>query len=153
MARKSYGYGIVHHYLNWWLWQLVRLVFIIKSYDITVYKSKMSPTPCRGYKTLVNGYLNNVEPVLADRRLPRHLPRWEEIVLCHLCIKTYLPYSLLPNDWWRCVACDCDLTVEHVLIEYGDFAEIRQRHWFQQRIYNNYSRKWMLCIRLTSCMR
>ncbi len=29
----------------------------------------------------------------------------------------------------RCVACDCNLTVEHVLIECGDFAEVRQQYY------------------------
>ncbi len=28
-----------------------------------------------------------------------------------------------------CVACDCDLTVEHILIECGDFAEVRQKYF------------------------
>ena len=27
----------------------------------------------------------------------------------------------------RCVACDCDLTVEHIPIECEDFVEVRQR--------------------------
>ena len=28
-----------------------------------------------------------------------------------------------------CVACDCYLTVEHILIECGHFAEVRQRFY------------------------
>ena len=41
-------------------------------------------------------------------------------------------HSLLPNDCedvLRCVACDCDHTVEHILIECGEFAEVRQRYY------------------------
>ena len=33
------------------------------------------------------------------------------------------------EDIPRCVACDCNLTVEHILIECGDFAEVRQRYY------------------------
>ena len=29
----------------------------------------------------------------------------------------------------KCVACACDLTVEHILTECGDLAEVRQRHY------------------------
>ena len=36
--------------------------------------------------------------------------------------------ALSGEDIPRCVACDCNLTVEHVLIECGDFAEVR-RHY------------------------
>ncbi len=32
------------------------------------------------------------------------------------------------EDVPRCVACDCNLTVEHILIECGDFSEVRQRY-------------------------
>ena len=30
------------------------------------------------------------------------------------------------EDVSRCVACDCDLSVEHILIECGDVAEVMQ---------------------------
>ncbi len=33
------------------------------------------------------------------------------------------------EDRPRCVACDCNLTVEHVLNECGDFAEVRQQYY------------------------
>ena len=33
------------------------------------------------------------------------------------------------EDVPRCVACDCDLAVEHNLFECGDFAEVRQRYY------------------------
>ena len=32
------------------------------------------------------------------------------------------------DDVPRFVACDCSLNVEHILIEYGDFEEVRQRY-------------------------
>ena len=33
------------------------------------------------------------------------------------------------EDVPRCVACDCSITVEHILIECGDFAEVRKRYY------------------------
>ena len=33
------------------------------------------------------------------------------------------------EDVPRCVACDCDFTVEHILIECGDFVEMRQKYY------------------------
>ena len=50
----------------------------------------------------------------------------------HLYIgHTHLTHSDLMNgeDVPRCVACDCDHTVEHNLIECGEFAEVRQRYY------------------------
>ena len=38
------------------------------------------------------------------------------------------------KDAPRCVACDCDLTMEHILIEYGDFAEVRQKHYHAESL-------------------
>ena len=73
-----------------------------------------------------------MEPVLADQRLPGHLSRQEEIVLSHLCIghtRLTHSYQMAGEDAPRCVACDCDLIAEHVLIECGDFAEVRQRYF------------------------
>ena len=29
----------------------------------------------------------------------------------------------------RCVTCDCNLTVEHILIEHGDFPEVKQKYY------------------------
>ena len=33
------------------------------------------------------------------------------------------------EDVPRCVACGCDFTVEHILIECGDLSEVRQRYY------------------------
>ena len=33
------------------------------------------------------------------------------------------------EDISKCVACDCDLTVEHILMECGDFTEIRKIYY------------------------
>ncbi len=76
--------------------------------------------------------LNKVEPVLGAHRSPGHLSRREEIVLSRLRIgHTRLTHSYRMNneDVPRCVACDCNLTVEHILVECGDFAEVRQRYY------------------------
>ena len=34
----------------------------------------------------------------------------------------------------RCLACDCDLSVEHILIECEDFAEVRQRYYHAENL-------------------
>ena len=76
--------------------------------------------------------MNKVEPVLGDCRSPGHLSRGEKIVLSHLCIgHTHLThsYQMSGEDVPRCVACDCNVTVEHILIECGDVAEVRQRYY------------------------
>ena len=60
------------------------------------------------------------------------------------------------KDVPTCVACDCNLTVEHILIECGDFAEVRQNYIMMLRVYNSYSRKPVLPVLhvyLTSEMR
>ena len=33
------------------------------------------------------------------------------------------------EDVPKCVACGCNLTVKHILIECGDFTEVRQRYY------------------------
>ena len=38
------------------------------------------------------------------------------------------------KDVPRCVACDCDLPVGYFLIEFGDFAEVRQRYYDAQNV-------------------
>ena len=73
-----------------------------------------------------------MEPVLGDHRSPGHLSRREDIVLSHLCIgHTRLTHSYPMNgeDVPKCVACHCDLTVEHILSECGEFAEVRQIYY------------------------
>ena len=49
-----------------------------------------------------------------------------------LCIgHIHLTHSYWMNgeDGPRCVACECDLTVEHILIEYTGFVEVGQRYY------------------------
>ncbi len=60
------------------------------------------------------------------------MSRSEEIVLSRLRIghtRLTHSYGMKCEDAPRCVACDRDLTVEHILIECGDFAEVRQRYF------------------------
>ncbi len=76
--------------------------------------------------------LNKVGLLLRDRRSPGHMSRQEEIVLSHLhLVHTHLTHSYWMNgeDVPRCVACDCDLTVEYILIEFGYFSGVRQRYY------------------------
>ena len=42
-----------------------------------------------------------------------------------------MPYSycMSGEDILRCVSWACYLTVEHILIECGDFTEVRQRYY------------------------
>ena len=54
--------------------------------------------------------------MIQDRRLPGHLSRQEEIY----CLTHFYPMKM---------ACECDLTGEHILIERGDIAKARQRHY------------------------
>ena len=66
--------------------------------------------------------------------------------------RAYPTHSLLPNeDIPRCVACDYSLTVEHILIERGDFAEVRQRYYEAESLQQLFHE--MLHMYLTSCMR
>ncbi len=65
-------------------------------------------------------------------KIEDHQDIWagEKRLFSHLCIgHTRLTYSyrMSGEDIPRCVACDCTLTVEHILIECGDFAEVRQQ--------------------------
>ena len=41
----------------------------------------------------------------------------------------YVSYLMNGEDALKCVACDCNLTVEHILIEYGKFVEVGQIHY------------------------
>ncbi len=52
------------------------------------------------------------------------------------------------EDVPRCVACDCNLTVEQILIECGDFAEVMQRYCDVESLQHMY-----IHMYLTSCMR
>ncbi len=56
------------------------------------------------------------------------------------------------QDVPRCVACDYNLSVEHVLIECGDFTKL-DKDIMMLRVYNSYSRKPVLYMYLTSCVR
>ena len=57
--------------------------------------------------------------------------RREEVVLSHLHIgHTHLTqaYLLKGEDQPECVACQCLLTVKHILIECADFLQIREKY-------------------------
>ena len=67
--------------------------------------------------------LNKVQALLGDRRLLGHLSRQDKRVLSHVCIGyTHITHSYLLNGQHvpRCVACDSDPTVEHILIKCGN---------------------------------
>ena len=70
----------------------------------------------RRWDACTGNKLNKMEPVLGDRRSPGHLSRREEIVTHS--------YRMSGDDVPRCVACDCNLTVEHILIKCECIAKI-----------------------------
>ena len=53
------------------------------------------------------------------------------------------------EDVPRCVACDCDLTVEQILIKYVETLQKLDKDMMMLKIYNNYFMKSVLyiCIR------
>ena len=58
----------------------------------------------------------------------------------------------------RCVACDYELTVEHIPIDCGDFSQVRQRYYDANKIimlrplYDNYYRKIVTRIAMCFCV-
>ncbi len=121
--------------------------FHIKNYIDRLWQRRWDA--CAGNK------LNKVEPVLGDRRSPGQLSRREERVLSRLRIgHTRLTHSFLMSgeDVPRCVACDCNLTVEHILIECGDFTEVRQRYYDAENVQQLFQ-EISVTFGLTSCMR
>ncbi len=95
--------------------------------------------------------LNKLEPVLRDRRSPGPSRR-KEIVLSRVCRgHTCLTRSYLMNveDVRRWVACGCELTVEHILIDCGDFAEVTQRYYDAENVQQSYTgNQFYICIGL-----
>ena len=62
------------------------------------------------------------------------MSRWDKIVLSHLHIRHTHIYQMTGDDVPRWLACECDLTVEHILIECRDFVEVRQRFYNGQNL-------------------
>ncbi len=81
--------------------------------------------------------LNKVEAVLGDCRLLGHLSRWEAVVRPRSYIgHTYVthPYLIGIEDVPKCVVCDGDFTLGHILIECGNFMPVRQRYYDAENI-------------------
>ncbi len=57
------------------------------------------------------------------------------------------------KDVPRCVVCDCNVTVEHILIECGDFAEVRQRYYEAEDLQKLFHEISVTYMYLTSCVR
>ena len=68
-----------------------------------------------------------------SERLPSVLARTNEPVLARLHIgHSYLTHSFIlsAEDPPVCVACDCRLTVKHILLECADFREKKRTKYF-----------------------
>ncbi len=50
------------------------------------------------------------------------------------------------EDIPRCVACDCNLTVEHVLIECWDYAEVRQQYYEAESLQQLFQETNVTCV-------
>ena len=71
--------------------------------------------------------LNKVEPLLRNCQLPGNMSSQEAIVLSHVCKgHTHIPHSCQMNveDIPRCVARDCDLTVNYLHVETVEVSQI-----------------------------
>ena len=93
--------------------------------------------------------LNKVEPVLGDCRLQRHVSSQEEIVLSHLCIGyIHLTHCYQMNGEYvpRCVACDCNLSVEHILNKCAGLTEIRQRYYYAENLQQLFQKISVICV-------
>ena len=77
--------------------------------------------------------LNNMQPMLQDKRLPGYRSRWEEVTPSRLYrggqAHLTCSYLMISEDVFRYVTCECDLTGEHILIDCRDFTEVRQSHY------------------------
>jgi len=76
--------------------------------------------------------LHSIQPSIGPWPLCQRKNRREEIVLARLRIgHTYFTHSYLPRGDIQpeCYACDCPLTVHHILIDCADFLHIRRKYF------------------------
>ena len=81
---------------------------------------------------VANNKLHEIYPQLGLLPGGSRIIRREESVLARVRIgHTHLTHCFLLNgeDPPQCTACDCQLTVEHILFECVDFIESRNRHF------------------------
>ena len=83
-----------------------------------------------------NGELHNklheIKPILGEWSPAYREVRRDEVVLCRIRIgHTFFTNSHLLKGEPECVACQCRLTVKHILIECADFVHIRQNYFTQ----------------------
>ena len=84
-----------------------------------------------------NNKLYEVLPVLGEN-LSTGKNRKEETVMARLRIgHTFLTHGhlLRKEDQPFCLACECPLTVKHILVECTDIAEVRNRYYKQTEMY------------------
>ena len=55
-------------------------------------------------------------------------------------------YQMSREDMPRCVACDCNLIVVHVLIEYGEFSEVRQQYYEAEGLQQLFQETYVTCV-------
>ena len=76
--------------------------------------------------------LHAIQPILGEWRHSCREQRREEVVLTRARIgHTHLTHSfyLKGEPPPECIACSCDYTVKHILVECDDFSEIRRRYY------------------------
>jgi len=76
--------------------------------------------------------LHSIQPSVGPWPLCQRENRREEIVLARLRIgHTYFTHSYLPRGDIQpeCYACDCPLTVHHILIDCADFLHVRRKYF------------------------
>ena len=84
-----------------------------------------------------NNKLYEVLPVLGES-LSTGKNRKEETVMARLRIgHTFLTHGhlLKKEDQPFCLACECPLTVKHILVECTDIAEIRKKYYHQTEMF------------------
>ena len=76
--------------------------------------------------------LYNLKPEIKGQRLNTHISRRDEIVLSRLRIgHTHYTHAFLlkGEEPPQCAACQCPLTVKHILLECADFLQIRSNYY------------------------
>ena len=105
------------------------------------YKMYVHKYICNLWQNAWNGDVSNklhyIKPVLGEWTPAYRDVRRDEVVLCRCRIGHTLYtdlYLLKGEPRPECVACQCPLTVRHILIDCVDFAHIRQRYFNQRSI-------------------
>ena len=87
--------------------------------------------------TKVHNKLHSIKPEMNSQKQSAYTSRREEVVLSRLRIgHTYLTHIhvLKREEPPECTACQCPLTVAHILTECADFLETREKYYDVQNM-------------------